>query len=393
MIPLLTVTIVREEDVVLARQRARHVAQLLDIDQQDQIRFATAVSELARNTYEYAGGGQADFVIDDTVIPLRLVARFRDTGPGISHLDAVLDGSYVSPTGMGLGILGARRLSDTFRIDSTPGQGTTIEIAKILVRQKHLTTADVRRLVDALVNTRPEPTVQEIQQQNHELLAALEETRQQRDEVERLNAELAETNRGVLALYAELDDRAAELKQAAEAKSRFFSEMSHELRTPLASISSVSWLLINRVDGPLTNEQAHQVTLISKAAETLRELVDDTLDLAKIEAGGFTPRRGEFRVEELFAALRGMFRPILGNTPVALTFEIAPGLPTMVSDETRVAQVLRNFIANAIKFTPRGEIHSARCQSTPVPYGLRYVILALVSRRRTRNVFSLHSSK
>ena len=98
------------------------------IERQDQTRIATAVSELARNAYGYAGGGRAEFVLDATTIPQRFVVRICDSGPGIDNLQLILDGQYRSPSGMGLGLIGARRLMDTFSINSKPGKGTTVEV-------------------------------------------------------------------------------------------------------------------------------------------------------------------------------------------------------------------------------------------------------------------------
>jgi signal transduction histidine kinase len=199
--------------------------------------------------------------------------------------------------------------------------------------------------------------LQEVQQQNQELLGALDELRARQAEVERLNAELEETNRGVLALYAELDDRAHDLKRASAYKSRFLSDISHELRTPLTSVLNMTRFLLDRDDGELTGEQERQVVIIRKSVESLTEMVNDLLDVAKIEAGRTTMRPSEFTVADLFAGLRGMFRPLLASDAVALTFEEAPGLPALRTDEQRLSQVLRNFISNAIKFTERGEIH------------------------------------
>ncbi len=356
MIPLITVTLAGEQDVVVARQRARQVASLLALDTQDQTRIATAVSELARNAFEYAGGGRVEFSIDDESDPICLIARISDRGPGVRDLDAVLSGTYVSPTGMGLGIMGARRLSDRFQISSTPGVGTTVEIGKCLPRRKRPPLAELSKIAAALTQQSPETPFDELQRQNQELVVALDEAARRRLEADRLNAELAETNRGVLALYAELDDRASDLKRASETKTRFLSEMSHELRTPLASILSLSWMLLDRIDGDLTPEQEKQVNLIRRAGQTLSDLVNDLLDLAKIEAGAMSPRISEFTVGELFAALRGMFRPLMMGSNVSLVFDEGREVLTMHSDEGRVSQILRNFVSNAIKFTERGEI-------------------------------------
>jgi CheY-like chemotaxis protein/two-component sensor histidine kinase len=103
------------------------------------------------------------------------------------------------------------------------------------------------------------------------------------------------------------------------------------------------------------------VSFIRKAADALAELVNDLLDLAKVEAGKTVVRAVDFDVDHLFGALRGMLRPLLVNDSVALVFEDAPELPALRTDEAKVSQILRNFVSNALKFTERGEIRvSAR---------------------------------
>ena len=99
--PILSVHIQSERDVVAARQRARQVSALLGFGDQDQARIATAVSEIARNAHQYAGGGQLDFSISLRSSPQSLWMQVSDRGPGIADLDAILSGRYVSPTGMG----------------------------------------------------------------------------------------------------------------------------------------------------------------------------------------------------------------------------------------------------------------------------------------------------
>src|SRR6187401_1598829 len=176
-----------------------------------------------------------------------------------------------------------------------------------------------------------------------------------------LREELEETNRGVVALYAELDDKAADLREATELKSRFLSYMSHEFRTPLTSITSITGILISRLDGPLTPEQLRQVEFVRGSARELTEMVNDLLDLAKVEAGRITISPEWFEMVDLFAALRGMFKPIVATTSVNLTFDEPEGEIKLYTDEKKVSQILRNFISNALKFTPVGEVRvSAR---------------------------------
>jgi signal transduction histidine kinase len=171
-----------------------------------------------------------------------------------------------------------------------------------------------------------------------------------------LREELDETNQGVLALYAELDNQAEELRQASDLKSRFLSYMSHEFRTPLGSILSIASLLTDELDGPLSPEQHKQVAFVSTAARELSDMVDDLLDLAKIEAGRITISPAWFDMFDLFAALRGMFRPIVNASAVDLIFEEPVGLPRLYTDDKKLAQILRNFISNALKFTVQGEV-------------------------------------
>lgn len=182
------------------------------------------------------------------------------------------------------------------------------------------------------------------------------ELRRKEAEISSLRDELAETNKGVVALYSELDDQAERLRQASELKSRFLSYMSHEFRTPLGSIRSIARILLDRMDGPLTPEQEKQIGFVQRSAVELTEMVNDLLDLAKIEAGRITISPAWFDMVDLFAALRGMFRPILATELVSLVFEEPVGLPRVYTDNKKLSQILRNFISNALKFTPQGEV-------------------------------------
>ncbi|KQR18402.1 MULTISPECIES: sensor histidine kinase [Xanthomonas] len=184
-------------------------------------------------------------------------------------------------------------------------------------------------------------------------IAELETLRQQN---QALRQELEETNQGVLALYAELDQQAEQLREVSELKSRFLSYMSHEFRTPLGSILSITRLLEDGMDGPLNDEQLKQVRFVSASARELTEMVDDLLDLAKIEAGRVTISPGWFDLMDLFAALRGMFRPLTDASRTTLIFEDPPVLPMLYTDDKKLAQILRNFISNALKFTPHGQV-------------------------------------
>jgi signal transduction histidine kinase/response regulator RpfG family c-di-GMP phosphodiesterase len=352
---LITVAIKYERDVVLARQRAHQIAEVVGFDRGDQVRIATAVSEIARNAFRYAKDGKVEYIIEHGDPP-RLAVRISDHGPGIERLKDVMDGSYVSNTGMGLGIIGARRLMDDFAIESSPS-GTIVTLRKYLPQTVTLNDKKLRDVLSKLARRAPQDPFEEIQRQNQEVLSTLEEVQQHREALTQLNRELEDTNRGVLALYAELDERADYLHKASELKTQFLSNMTHEFRTPLNSIISLARILLDRIDGELTVEQAKQVTFIERAANDLSELVDDLLDLAKVEAGKVVIRPGEFHARDLFGALRGMLRPLLAhNSSVTLVFEDPPVEALLNTDESKVSQILRNLISNALKYTERGEV-------------------------------------
>jgi signal transduction histidine kinase/CheY-like chemotaxis protein len=355
-IPIVHLALLSERDVVQSRQRAREVAAALGLDNQDQIRLATATSEIARNAFRYARNGRVSFALElDS--PQRLEVTVTDSGPGILNLKEILDGRYKSETGLGKGLIGTRRLMDEFEIETVPA-GTTVRMAKIIPVSRGSWTLRTARDLNRKLQTRvSDSPYEEIEQQNQELLKTLEELRSRQEELELLNRELEDTNRGVVALYAELDERADYLRRASELKTRFLSNVSHEFRTPLHSIVSLARLLMDRIDGDLGPEQVRQVSYIESSARDLQEMVNDLLDLAKVEAGKVRIRPKRFEVQELFSALKGMLKPLLAdNSSVELLFEETNELGALHTDEGKVSQILRNLISNALKFTPKGRV-------------------------------------
>src|ERR1700722_6660047 len=169
--PILTVAISHEPDVVIARRRARHIAKLLKFADQDGTRIATAVSEIARNAFAYGGGGKVEFSVEQDA----LVIKIADRGRGVKDLESILSGRYHSSTGMGLGIIGARRLMDDFEMRSTPGEGTAVILRKHLPADAPAITArGLAALADELTRE-AQALYAEIRQQNQELLKTLED--------------------------------------------------------------------------------------------------------------------------------------------------------------------------------------------------------------------------
>ena len=347
-----------EQDIVAARARIRRAAALLGFDPTDQARLGAAVSEIARNALQHGGGGRVMAeIVAGTEAP-ELAVLVEDHGPGMASPQQVLDASAG-------GLLAARRLLRDLEVTSSLGGGTRVRLRRRLPRATMPAPARLREIVRELSQDALGDPYLELRRQNEELVRALQLAAQRQEELSNLNRELDDTNRGVLALYAELDARAESLRKANELRGRVLSQVSHEFRTPLNAIASLARLLDDEADGPLLPEQRIQVRHILRSGLELIDMVNDLLDLAKVDAGKLEARMLPFEVEALFGALRGMFRPLLpASGAVSLSFEHDGGPVTLTSDEAKVAQILRNLISNAIKFTERGEV---RVRSTAGP--------------------------
>jgi signal transduction histidine kinase len=356
MVSLMRIQLKDETDIVNCRQRARQIANLLQLDTLQQTHVATAVSEIARNALRFAGSGMVNFRLKN-VSPLTLMVTIEDNGPGILNVDAAL----TSSTGMGL--KGSFRLMDICEITSSPGAGTRVVLGKVLSSRDPLTSTELNDLIDQLLRMRPSDAMGEIRQQNTELLVSLEELKKQKEValgyqrlLEELNKELADTNRGVIALNTELEDQAKTVSEASEMKARFLSHVTHEFRTPVNSILSMSRILLASAN-TLDADQAKQVGFIRKAAEGLSEMVNDLLDTVKAEAGKLQVNLGPVRLSEVFDTLRALFRPLMpSDRNIQLIIDDNENIPIFISDETKISQIVRNFISNSLKFTEDGQI-------------------------------------
>ncbi|MEU4238964.1 ATP-binding protein [Actinoplanes sp. NPDC026619] len=351
-----------EQDVFVVRQLGREVARAVGMEQQDQTRLATALSEVARVVV--AAGQAADVVFE---AELDRVPRLR-----VTVLNPFPGGAAeMTPQ---LGQVG--RLVDTLEVGDGE-TGTVVSMARRLpASAPRLTPERMDEIRAGLAQHVPGTPFDELSVQNQQLIAALDEVRAQRDDLARLNAELEETNRGVMALYnqlsqeleetnrgvvalyAELDEKSEQLRMASEAKSRFLANVSHELRAPVTAVIGLARLLNDPASEPLAGEQRRQVELISSSAGDLLTLVNDLLDLAKAEAGRIEPEWAEVDLRALFGQLRGTLRPLATRPEVEFVVE-EPTVPSMPSDEVLLARVLRNLLTNAIKFTVEGSVRLA----------------------------------
>lgn len=323
---LLISDISTESDVVLVRQRARQIAALLEFDAHDQTRISTAVSEIARNAFLYAQGGRAQFSIDGAAQE-QLIIRISDRGQGIPNLPAILAGNYKSATGMGLGLLGARKLMDSFRADSVPGRGATVELGKALPRQAPKVTPQlVSRIAAELARPGSTSPMEEIRQQNIELLRVLDELR----------------------------SRQLELEAAVATREELLAVVSHDLRNPLGVIVTCASILQLTTIGGKEGERVHQsAQTILRSADWMDRLIANLLDVAQIQAGKLVVKQKLEDVERLVREGVEILRPLAAKNDLKLGGVSSAGLQVRC-DRDRVLQILSNLVGNAIKFTPEG---------------------------------------
>lgn len=343
---LLTVTLRGDGDVLAARRHARYIAELLGLEAADQVRIAALTFELAHELFRHTLTATLALAVETAPPTLQITLHAR--GDGVPSWQVILHeragGEDLQPL-----------LAD-FTIDLISNHAAIAVLRKPLALSGAIADERARAIVELLTEAPQIDPFAEIVQQNRELTESLGALQTRQEQLRDLNRELEDTNRGVVALYAELDEKAVELRQADAMKTRFLSNMSHEFRTPLGSIRALAQILLQRLDGELTAEQEKQVALIQGAAAELTDLVNDLLDLAKIEAGRVDIRPGMVSIRELFSALRGMLGPLLQNDQVALDFHCEDELESLYTDETKLSQILRNFISNALKFTQIGSI-------------------------------------
>jgi signal transduction histidine kinase len=357
--PLVRTRIRVEQDVFVVRQLGREVGRLVGLEPQDQIRLATALSEVSRLL---VATGQATEVVFATALDgvPALVVKLEHA----AHGDTDRLAAQLAQVG---------RLVDSMEVRDSE-TGTVVRMSRRLPPSASVLTPDRMDDIRAeLARHVPGTPFDELAVQNQQLIATLDEVRAQRDDLARLNAELEETNRGVMALYHqlseeleetnrgvvalynELDEKSVELRAASEAKSRFLANVSHELRAPVTAIIGLGRLLSDDSSDPLTPEQDRQVELIRSSAADLLSLVNDLLDLAKAEAGRLEPNWSDVDLKAVFGQLRGTLRPLATRPDVDFVVE-EPAVARLRSDEVLLAQVLRNLLTNAIKFTAAGSV-------------------------------------
>lgn len=181
---------------------------------------------------------------------------------------------------------------------------------------------------------------EELQQNFEELEFAHEELQSVNEEMETANEELSQANERVM--------------EADRLKSEFLANMSHELRTPLNSVIALSGILLARLDGGLNDEQEKQINIIQRSGKNLLELINDILDLSKIESGKVEVHIAEFHVDDVVDDAMTLITPMASEKMIDVAFTKDGSIPTIRSDRNKMKQILLNLLSNAVKFTPKG---------------------------------------
>ncbi|HEU4597258.1 MAG TPA: ATP-binding protein [Pyrinomonadaceae bacterium] len=341
----------READIIKVRERVRRLAREMGFDATTQIKITTAVSELTRNIYEYAKSGAITLgVAERGSAHTGLQVTARDDGPGIDEakMRSIIRGSYRSPSGLGVGLIGTRRLMDEFDLASKPGEGTRVNVVKWL---PPVEGAEVRKRVAelrALITTEEDDSaLEELSRQNRDLVQVLSELEEKREQLERLNGELEASNR-------ELNEANAKLRELSEMKEEFLALTTHDLRSPLTVISGVINFFTSGRLGDLTPEQKNMVSMMERNTQSLIELVNDLLDASKLESGTMRLDLASIELGGLVQELHEGMIPMAREKEITLEESVPEDLPPLSADRPKLRRVLVNLLSNALKFTPKG---------------------------------------
>jgi signal transduction histidine kinase len=321
---ILTVRIT-QQNLAAVRDRTRQVGELFGLDKLDCTRFITAVSEIARNTAQYAGEGNLMFLFTRATKLRRqcLVAQVSDEGPGIGDVAGALAGRPNARGQASMGLAGARRLADRFQVEQPAGGGTLVTIEMDLPENAPpLAASDLASLVDQLARRAPRSPLEEMEAQNREMLITLQALR----------------------------DRKAELEVADERKNQFVATLAHELRNPLGTLQ-MSLEVLRRKTHMDPDELAARCAVMERQANQLAQLVDDLMDVSRVSQGKVELRRLPTEMNDLVAKALEMTDAAVRAKHHVVELALSDDPIWVDADPTRLKQVLSNLIHNATRYS------------------------------------------
>lgn len=318
----------RTHDVAKIRTDVLAFAASVGLDNIQQARFTTALSEIVRNAVQHAAGGTVEFFVGSAPDPQRqcVIAIVRDNGPGIPDIDAVVQRAFRSDGRPAMGIQGARRLTDRLVVESPREGGTTVRLEVDLPRGARRLNGKELDQIRATLSSQRVRSPYDI---------------------------LADQNRELLAVHQELQIKQAALEMADERKNQFVTTLAHELRNPLATIEMTALILQRRHDIG-HDEVVRRTHIISRQAAQMVRLVNDLVDVARISQG-----KVELALE--LVDLNESVRRAIESSEAAvagkahdLSTQLQADPVWVLADASRMEQVFSNLIQNAARYTPPG---------------------------------------
>jgi hypothetical protein len=400
----------------LAQQRDRNDwLKLAQMGLSDQLRDDTAPAELARRALwflcKHIGAGRGALYLNQGQDALRLVSEFAGGAPDAAGLDAepaqaLTDAAGARVIRLGQGLVGQAALSDELlSVEDLPadfskiwcGLGAAPSACLVLVPLKHLkqrvgliefgllracpehvrellsaiseplalalSVADSRaHQTDLLAKTREQAArlslqEEELRARNRELMLQQAELQHANEELELQRGTLSQRNVELEETRNRVQQKAEELARVSSYKSQFLANMSHELRTPLNSMLLLSGLLAENAQGNLLSKQIEHAKTVHAAGKDLLALINQILDLAKIEAGKQEVELESVSLSALLTHARGVFAPLAAQKRLQFVTLLAPTLQdAFTTDRHRVQRILANLLGNAIKFTDQGSV-------------------------------------
>ncbi len=348
---IIRIRLQNELDIVLAYRRTMQLGDMTGMPLSSSTKFATAVSEICRNTIEYVGEGEILFyyLVED---PIKYIqATIRDHGRGIANLTEILDRKYVDPSSKGCGIVNSRKLVDSFDIKSSFETGTTVALRKFIPK-KHPPINN--SIIDGwriyFSKEIPVSPYEEIKRQNSHLFEYMEtlrikniEAEHQIEEIRRLNVELEKSNK-------ERDEKNQLLVNKNKELDDFAYTVSHDLKAPLRNIEGLFSILEETIaegDG----DQARQMMKLCKdQLERMDTLIVEILNYAK---------SGKQNLKKKLVSVKVLLEDILQsfNFPPNVHIEVASSLPVLLTEEIFLQQIFNNLISNAVKYHDKQEIN------------------------------------
>ncbi len=323
MIYIKEIQINHESDSGIIRRRVSTLAELCQLSKQDTSKFTTAISELVRNVIKYGNSGEITFYITEEA-PQELVAIVQDHGPGIENLSEILSGNYKSSSGLGLGLRGAKRLCDSFEIE-TGKEGTKVKIGIVLPVAIEI---DPETLVEWLNKMKAETNnyLDIVKENNQELTAAYKEIKQQQKALIKANENLRKKTEELAARNQEIQD--------------FANLVAHDLKAPLNNILILA-AFVKEEQNKLKLEKFSQ--MIEEQSNKMKDFINQVLNFSK--AAGKT---AETETLEIKAFLEKLLNYLQFKEDVKIKLDFEETEVTFNPSELQT--VFQNLLTNAVKY-------------------------------------------